>query len=89
MNQKFCSVKSIVQQLLSHKKELILGNIIAVSATLLVVVVPLFIPIIVDELLLGKDHGFISWISTHIWTTDTKGYVLGILAFILLSLIHI
>jgi len=83
MNQKFCSVKSIVQQLLSHKKELILGNIIAVSATLLVVVVPLFIPIIVDELLLGKDHGFISWISTHIWMTDTKGYVLGILAFIL------
>jgi len=49
-----------------------------------VVVIPLFIPIIVDELLLGKDHGFIAWISTHIWQSDTKGYVLGILAFILL-----
>ncbi len=48
------------------------------------VVIPLFIPIIVDELLLGKDHGFIAWISTHIWQSDTKGYVLGILAFILL-----
>jgi len=84
MNQKFCSIKAIVKQLLNYKRELILGNIIAIAATLLVVVIPLFIPIIVDELLLGKDHGFISWISTHIWTTDTKGYVLGILAFILL-----
>ncbi|KYJ87739.1 ABC transporter ATP-binding protein [Sulfurovum riftiae] len=84
MKQYFCSIKSIVQQLLSYKRELILGNIIAIAATLLVVVIPLFIPIIVDELLLGKDHGFISWISANIWTTDTKGYVLGILAFILL-----
>jgi len=84
MDQKYCSIKSIVDQLLSYRKELILGNIIAIAATLLVVIIPLFIPIIVDELLLGKDHGFISWISDHIWTTDTKGYVLGILAFILL-----
>ncbi len=78
-----CSIKSIVQQLLEHRKELIFGNIIAIAATLLVVVIPLFIPIIVDELLLGKDHHFISWISTHIWQTDTKGYVIGILVFII------
>lgn len=78
-----CIINSIVKQLLGYKKELILGNIIAVLATLLVVIIPLFIPIIVDELLLGKDHGFISWISTNIWQSDTKGYVLGILAFIL------
>ncbi len=52
-------------------------------ATLLVVVIPLFIPIIVDELLLHKDHGFITFISTYIFTSDTKGYVLFILAVIL------
>ena len=84
MKRTYCSIKGIVSQLLQYRKELILGNIIAISATLLVVMIPLFIPIIVDELLLGKDHGFISWISDHIWMTDTKGYVLGILAFILL-----
>ncbi len=84
MKQRLCSIKGIVHQLLTYKRELILGNIIAIVATLLVVVIPLFIPIIVDELLLGKDHGFIAWISSNIWTTDTKGYVLGILAFILL-----
>ena len=78
-----CSIKSIFQQLLAHKRELILGNIIAIFATLLVVVIPLFIPLIVDELLLGKDHGFITFISTYIFTSDTKGYVLGILVVIL------
>ncbi len=82
MSEK-CTIKSIIDQLLSYKKQLILGNIIAIAATLLVVTIPLLIPIIVDELLLGKDHHFISWISTHIWQTDTKGYVFGILVFIL------
>ncbi len=56
---------------------------IAILATLLVVVIPLFIPVIVDELLLGKDHGFITFISTYIFTSDTKGYVLFILVIIL------
>ncbi len=79
-----CSIKGIVQQLLQHKKELIFGNMIAILATLLVVTIPLFIPIMVDELLLGKDHHFISFISKYIWQTDTKGYVLGILVVILL-----
>jgi len=79
----FCSIKDIVGELLKHKRELIFGNIIAILATLLVVVIPLFIPLIVDELLLGKDHGFIAFISSYIFTSDTKGYVLGILVVIL------
>ncbi len=81
--KKQCSIKGIVQNLLGHRKELIFGNIIAIFATLLVVVIPLFIPIIVDELLLKKDHGFITFISTYIFTSDTKGYVLFILVVIL------
>ncbi len=81
--KKHCTIQGIVRQLLQYRKELILGNIIAIAATLLVVAIPLFIPIIVDELLLGKDHHFIAWISTHLWQSDTKGYVLGILGLIL------
>ena len=79
-----CTIQGIVNTLARYRKELILGNIVAVIATLLVVIIPLFIPIIVDELLLGKDHHFISWISEHLWKSDTKGYVIGILVFILL-----
>jgi ATP-binding cassette subfamily C protein len=78
-----CSIKGILQQLISHKKEVILGNMIAIVATLLIVLIPLFIPILVDELLLGKDHGFISWISQNIFTFDTKGYVFFVLAIII------
>jgi ATP-binding cassette subfamily C protein len=78
-----CTIKGILLQLLSYRKEVILGNIIAIASTLLVVAIPLFIPLLVDELLLGKDHGFISWISTHLFTSDTKGYVLFVLVVII------
>lgn len=78
-----CTINGIVKELLTYKKEVILGNIIAIFATLLVVLIPLFIPILVDELLLGKDHGFITFINTYLFTSDTKGYVLFVLAFII------
>ena len=78
-----CTIKSIIKQLLTYKKEVIIGNMIAIVATLLVVLIPLFIPLLVDELLLGKDHGFISWISQNLFTSDTKGYVLFVLVIIL------
>ena len=81
---RFCSIKGIVGELLKHKKQLIFGNVVAILSTLLVVTIPLFIPLMVDELLLGKDHHFIAFISEYIFTSDTKGYVLGILALILL-----
>lgn len=81
--EKSCSIKGIVGQIVTYKKEVILGNIIAIMATLLVVAIPLFIPILVDELLLGKEHGFIAWISTNLFTSDVKGYVFFVLVIIL------
>jgi len=83
MQKNSCSIKGIVQQLLSYKRTVILGNVLALLSTLLVVIIPLFIPILVDELLLGQDHGFITWISENIFTSDTKGYVLFILVIII------
>ena len=82
--KKTCTIKGIFQQLLSYKKEVIWGNIIAILATLLIAVIPLFIPVLVDELLLEKEHGFIAWVSTYLFTSDIKGYVLFVLAVILL-----
>ena len=84
MQKARCSIKGIILQLLEYKKEVIFGNIIAIMATLLVVIIPLFIPILVDELLLGKEHGFISWISTHLFISDTKGYVFFVLVMIII-----
>ena len=82
--QKTCSIKNILLQLLAYKKEVILGNAIAIVATLLVVAIPLFIPILVDELLLAKEHGFIAFISKYLFTSDIKGYVLFILVIIII-----
>jgi len=84
MMKRKCTIKGILQQLLSYRKEVVIGNVIAIIATLLVVAIPLFIPILVDELLLGKDHGFISWISQNVFTSDIKGYVLFILVIIII-----
>ena len=78
-----CTIQGILRQIVSYRKKVILGNIIAISSTLLVVLIPLFIPLLVDELLLEKDHGFISWISTHLFNSDTKGYVLFVLLVII------
>ncbi len=83
MKTNSCSIKGIVRQLLNYKKSVILGNVLALLSTLLVVIIPLFIPILVDELLLGEDHGFIAWISENIFISDTKGYVLFVLALII------
>ncbi|MCF6245688.1 MAG: ABC transporter ATP-binding protein/permease, partial [Sulfurovum sp.] len=83
LKRKTCTIKSILKELLTYKKEVLLGNSIAIIATLLVVAIPLLIPILVDELLLGKDHGFISWISNNMFTSDTKGYVFLVLVMIL------
>jgi len=83
MQNPSCSIKGIIVQLLEHRREVILGNIIAIIATLLIVAIPLFIPILVDELLLAKDHGFISFISENLFTSDLKGYVLFVLLIII------
>ena len=83
MQTNSCSIKGIIQQLFSYKSAVIAGNLLAFLSTLLVVIIPLFIPVLVDELLLGKDHGFIAWISENIFTSDTKGYVLFVLVLIL------
>ncbi|UFH58196.1 ABC transporter ATP-binding protein [Sulfurovum mangrovi] len=83
MQKNRCSIKGIIRQLLQHKQTLILGNTVALSATLLIVAIPLFIPILVDELLLGKSHGYIAWIEVNLWQSDIKGYVFATLVLIL------
>lgn len=83
MQKQNCSIKGIILQLLDYRKEVIFGNIIAIVSTLLIVLIPLFIPLLVDELLLGKDHGFIAFITKYLFTSDAKGYVFFILGIII------
>ncbi|OYY55262.1 MAG: hypothetical protein B7Y52_05860, partial [Sulfurovum sp. 28-43-6] len=80
MHTEKCTIKGLLSQLFTYKKEVLFGNGVAILATFLVVLIPLFIPILVDELLLGKDHGFITFVSQHLFTSDVKGYVFFVLA---------
>ncbi len=76
MNSSFCSIKSLFKEMLKYRSLLIKGNILAVVATLIGVVVPLFIPMLVDELLLHKSSHLTSWVAEHIFPMDAKGYVI-------------
>jgi len=81
---KYCSIKGIVQEALTYKKALFKGNMVAIIATLLTVVIPLFIPMLVDELLLKKSNTMTGWIAEHFGTMSVSGYIM---LFLILTLI--
>ncbi len=70
-----CSIKSLFKEALKFKKELILGNIFAILATLATVTVPLFIPLLIDELLLHKSHTLTDFVAKYIMPMSLVGYV--------------
>lgn len=50
----------ILRELRPHKRSLIKGNLIALLAVACAVPVPLFLPVLVDEVLLGHPGGFVA-----------------------------
>lgn len=62
---------------LRHKKALLFANLVAVLATLCTVPIPLLLPLLVDEVLLGKGDGALrSWTAccppTGRWRSATS-----------------
>ena len=51
----------ILQELRPHKPSLIKGNLIALMAVACAVPVPLFLPVLVDEVLLNRPGGFVAF----------------------------
>jgi ATP-binding cassette subfamily C protein len=56
------TIKSILDEINKHKRVLILANFVAVLATLLSIPVPLLIPLLIDEIILGKG----GWVTDNI-----------------------
>lgn len=77
------SWKYIFDQIKKYKKQLIIGNIIAVIATLISIPVPLFIPLLVDEVLLGKEGIFIKTYRAVFGEGSIPLYVLTALVIVL------
>lgn len=80
-----CTIKSIFDEVKKYKKEFLAGQLIAIISTIFISVTPLFIPILVDELLLGKEARLTKIISDIFIPMTPMGYILAIL-FLLITL---
>jgi ATP-binding cassette subfamily C protein len=78
------SWKEIFNHIKEHKKKLILGNIIAIIATVISIPIPLFIPLLVDEVLLGKEGIFIHTYKKFFGDGNIPLYVLTALLIVLI-----
>ena len=55
--------KGIFQFVLEHKRSLIIANLVAILATLLIVPIPLLMPLLVDEVLLDKPGKLLAFLN--------------------------
>jgi ATP-binding cassette subfamily C protein len=76
----------MMRMVLSHRKELITANIIAILGALVSVPVPLLMPLLVDEVLLNKPGTLVGW-SHQLFPESWQGPALYILAVLFLTLI--
>ena len=70
-----CTIKNVLREALGYKNALIKGNLVAIVATLITVVIPLFIPVLVDELLLHNGDEMTGWVRDHLFAMTLSGYV--------------
>jgi ATP-binding cassette subfamily C protein len=82
--KRVCSIGSLLRLAGHHRAALLRGNAFAILATMLTVTIPLFIPILVDELLLRKSETMTGWVATHILPMSVTGYLVF---FLVLTLI--
>ncbi|MBM4182346.1 MAG: ABC transporter ATP-binding protein [Betaproteobacteria bacterium] len=76
---------SILDEVRSHRRDLLRGNLVALLAVICAVPVPLFLPVLVDEVLLDKPGAFIAFFAPW-FPASWLGPVLFILIALLLTL---
>ena len=74
----------IFEEIKKHKKELILGHIIAVLATAVSIPTPLFLPLLVDEVLLNKPGIFTETFDAIFGKGNPVTYTLAALIIVLI-----
>lgn len=78
--------RELTRMALSHRRELIFANLLAVLGALVSVPLPLLMPLLVDEVLLDKPGVMVAWIN-GIFPEPWHGPILSIFAILLLTLI--
>jgi len=76
----------LLQQVRLHKNSIIIANIIAILITIMSVPIPLFIPFIIDEIIMGKEGSFVAFISNFITINSPEYYI--VIVFIAILIIH-
>ncbi|QQZ29347.1 ABC transporter ATP-binding protein [Thiothrix subterranea] len=71
------SWQELFQRMLTHRKELVIANLVAIFAVLISVPIPLLIPLLVDEVLLDKPGWLVAWMN-GLFPTEWHGAVLYI-----------
>ncbi len=79
-----CKIKELLLEIVKYKKELFIGNGFAILATLLTVTIPLFIPMLIDELLLHKKPKLTALVAEYITPMSLVGYVIFFLCLTIL-----
>lgn len=69
------SLKTIFKDILFYKKDFIKGNLVAVAATIVSVPIPLFIPAIIDEILLQKSGWYLPFVSSFLPNQTSSYYI--------------
>ncbi|MEJ2328825.1 MAG: ABC transporter ATP-binding protein [Gammaproteobacteria bacterium] len=85
VEKKPYSWNQLMTMILSHRRELVIANLIAVLGAFTAVPVPLLIPLLVDEVLLQKPGGAVSFMN-NLFPESWHGPILYITAITLLTL---
>ncbi len=78
------SWQKIFQEVKKYRRELIVGHILAVIATLISIPTPLFLPLLVDEVLLNKPGIFIQTYEKFFGSGNPVTYTLAALIIVLI-----
>ena len=91
------TMQTIFNEIKRHKQVLIWANLVAIFSTLITVPVPLLIPLLIDEIILGKGGAVTDTIDQYLTIGSPEYYILTVLLITLflkavslfLNLIHI
>jgi ATP-binding cassette subfamily C protein len=78
--------RDLARMILSHRREVVMANLIAILGTLVSVPVPLLIPMLVDEVLLDQPGAAVAFMN-GLFPTPWHGPVLYILAILVLTVV--
>ena len=73
------TIKSIFQEIIKHKKVLLLANTVAIISTLVVLPVALLLPLLIDELILGKGGVIVDTIDKYFTVGEPMYYIVIVL----------